>query len=145
MTRTVLPVMFAAALAVAIASPAVAQDSRIVVSVEDCKRLVRHYPSADVEYKPGVDVRGRKVAPADLPGSKPLKLSDSFEFDITLEVFERLGIEAPKGLEDTALTVGTVSVDRRGNVLFNGEPLDDEEEAAIAEACQELMAQRKRR
>ena len=127
------------ALICLLVTPAVAQQPRVIVSKEDCKRLVRHHPSADVEYKPGVDVRGKAVAPADLQGCRPLKLPDSYEFDITFRVFERLGIEVPTGLGESELKVGTVSVDKRGNVSFNGELLGDDQEAAIAEACQELM------
>ena len=138
------PVAFPAAMVCLLALPADAQQSRIVVSMEDCQRLVRHSPSADVEYKPGVDVHGKAVAPADLGGSRPVKLRETFEFDITLQVFERLGITVAKGLDESELTVGTVSVDKRGNVSFNGERLDGTQEAAIAEACQELMKQKRR-
>ena len=123
-------------------TPVVAQQSRIIVSKEDCKRLVRHHPSADVEYKPGVDVRGKAVVPADLSGSRPLKLPDTYEFDITLQVFKQLDLTVPAGLEESQLKVGTVSVDKRGNVSFNGERLGGDEEAAIAEACQELVKQK---
>lgn len=120
------------------------QDGRVVVSLEDCQRLVRHVPSADVEYKPGVDVHGNPVVPADLPGSQPLKVPDSYEFDITVNVFERLGRDPPKGLGGTELKVGTVSVDKRGNVSFNGQRLSWDDKAAIAEACRELMKSKNR-
>ncbi|MBI5120564.1 MAG: hypothetical protein HZA67_06125 [Rhodospirillales bacterium] len=40
----------------------------VTVSKRDCSRLIAHAPSADVAYKSGVDVKGRKVAPADLEG-----------------------------------------------------------------------------
>ena len=115
-----------------------------MVSAEDCKRLVRHSPSSDAEYKPGVDVRGKAVAPADLPGTNTLKLPESFEFDITLQVFERLGIAVPQGLNETQLTVGKVSVGKNGVITFNGEPVDGSEEAAIAAACQEMLQQLRR-
>tara|TARA_B100000029_G_scaffold278867_1_gene273152 strand:+ start:2565 stop:2948 length:384 start_codon:yes stop_codon:yes gene_type:complete len=127
-----------------LAAQADAQESRIVVSEEDCRRLVRHSPSADVEYKPGVDVRGKSVAPADLPGSASIKMPDKFEFDITLQVFERLGRDVPKGLNESQLAVARVSVDGRGNVSFNGECVGGAEEAAIADACQELMKRKRR-
>lgn len=34
-----------------------------------CRALTRHVPAADVDYQPGIDVHGRAVVPADLPGS----------------------------------------------------------------------------
>ena len=118
MTHCTIRTITLSALIFLLVTPVVAQQSRVTVSKEDCKRLVRHHPAADVEYKPGVDVRGKAVAPADLQGSRPLKLPDSYEFDITFRVFERLGIEVPTGLGESELKVGTVSVDKRGNVSF---------------------------
>ena len=41
------------------------------ITAADCRRAVAHLPAADVQYKPGVDARGRKVAAADLPGQVP--------------------------------------------------------------------------
>ena len=140
--RTITLSATLSALTCLLVTPVIAQQSRVIVSKEDCKRLVRHHPSAGVEYKAGADVRGKAVAPADLPGSRPLKLPDSYEFDITLQVFKRLGLEVPVGLDESQLKIGTVSVDKRGNVSFNGQLLGDPEEAAIAEACRNLITQK---
>lgn len=61
--RRVVPLLAALFLpAVAMADPP--PDLR-----EACRVLARHVPAADVEYRPGVDGRGRAVAPADMPGS----------------------------------------------------------------------------
>lgn len=64
------------------------QPVRIVITKVDCSRLVRHVPAADVAYQPGVDARGRAVAPADMPGSGaqaiPNLLPDVLEFPITI-------------------------------------------------------------
>ncbi len=38
-------------------------------SREVCRQLVRHVPAADVAYKPGVDAKGKPIAPADLAQS----------------------------------------------------------------------------
>ena len=67
------------------ALPALADD-RVAVSRADCQRLVAHVPAADVAYKPGVDVHGKAVASADLPGGgNDLKLlPDVIEFDYTI-------------------------------------------------------------
>ncbi|NFV79934.1 hypothetical protein [Magnetospirillum aberrantis] len=65
-----------------------AQPLRIVITKTDCSRLIRHVPAPDVAYKPGVDVHGRAVAPADMPGSGadaiPGLLPDVLEFPITI-------------------------------------------------------------
>lgn len=65
-----------------------AQPVRIVITKLDCSRLIRHVPAADVAYKPGVDAKGRVVAPADVPGSGaeaiPNLLPDVLEFPVTI-------------------------------------------------------------
>lgn len=69
-----------------VAATASAEEVTVTVTRQDCARLVRHMPSADVAYQPGVDVKGRKVAPADLPGSgADLKiLPEVLEFTIAV-------------------------------------------------------------
>lgn len=37
----------------------------ITISKLDCSRVIQHTPAADVAYKPGVDVHGKPVVPAD--------------------------------------------------------------------------------
>ncbi len=69
-----------------VAATASAEEVRVTVTRQDCARLIRHTPSADVAYQPGVDVKGREVAPADLPGSgADLKvLPEVLEFTIAV-------------------------------------------------------------
>lgn len=75
MSRTEL--VAALVVSVIAAAPVVAQDAMvrpvgkpepIVISITktDCSRLIQHVPAADVAYQPGVDVRGRAVASADV-------------------------------------------------------------------------------
>lgn len=77
-------------LLVGLPAAALAQQEpvRIVITKTDCSRLIRHVPAADVAYKPGVDAKGRAVAPADMPGSGadalPGVLPDVLEFPITI-------------------------------------------------------------
>ena len=68
-------------------APAAAEAEHVVkVTAGDCRRVVAHVAAADVEYRPGVDVRGRKVAPADLGGGPPIGLPDEIAFDIKLDL-----------------------------------------------------------
>ena len=39
---------------------------KVTMTKRDCQRLVRHQARDDVAFKPGVDVRGKKVKSADL-------------------------------------------------------------------------------
>ncbi|MEQ8229614.1 MAG: hypothetical protein RIA64_16135 [Rhodospirillales bacterium] len=56
------------------------------ISKKDCRRVMRHRARADVAYKPGVDVRGKKVTPADLSGGFQMVLPDVFEFNVTKDL-----------------------------------------------------------
>lgn len=59
---------------------------KVRITKRDCKRLVRHQASADVAYKPGVDVRGNPVVGADLNGGFTIPLPDVFEFNVTKDL-----------------------------------------------------------
>ncbi|GAB6053696.1 hypothetical protein JCM17960_25160 [Magnetospira thiophila] len=118
-------------LAIASASQALAQ-STLQVSRRDCQSLVEHRPSDDVTYRPGVDVRGRPVAPADLNGGSPLQLPERINIPITIDLAERYGFD-DRGM-GASTTLGTVSV-RGGQAFWNGKPLNGGDQAAIAEAC----------
>lgn len=111
--------------------------STITVSATDCQRLVRHQPSADVAYKPGVDVNGKPVAPADLPGSVTIKTPTEITFDITYDLLASYGVSGDTALApEGEASVGTVKYDMLSGALsFNGERLDDAEMAALADLC----------
>ncbi|MBF0354052.1 MAG: hypothetical protein HQL43_02300 [Alphaproteobacteria bacterium] len=122
------------------ASEAAAGES-VQVSRQDCQRLVRHVPSADVAYKPGVDAKGRPVKPADLgaeSGDAPLviELPDSFEFSL-----DKKPVTSQVGLSDSSMSVGTIKIDlMSGRAYFNGKPLNKAEEADLAAQCQKQGA-----
>lgn len=121
----------AGAIAALVAAPAVGET--VVVSQADCMRVVRHVPAPDVAYKPGVDVHGRAVAPADLAGAPQLPLPETFSFDINIDMSKYL-TGTTLGTRD--MKVGTVTYDiASGRLTFNGQPLTDADERAIAEAC----------
>lgn len=117
--------------------------STITVTATDCQRLVAHQPAADVAYKPGVDVNGNAVAPADLPGSVTIKTPTEVTFDITYDLLSNYGVAS-----DTALAprgeavIGTVKYDLlSGALTFNGETLGDAETAALRELCKAAEGQ----
>lgn len=102
---------------------------------EACRMLVAPRPAPDVEYRPGVDVRGKPVVEADLEQSS-VKMPESFSFDITVDVAHKSGLEM-KG------SVGTVTVEKDGRVTFNGEPLESPQEEALRALCAEKPALQK--
>lgn len=127
----------------AIPTSALAQQSepvRIVITKTDCSRLIRHTPSADVAYKPGVDARGRAVAPADVPGSGaeaiPGLLPDVLEIPLSIKPMQG-ATYAKRGSGDSQATLGTVRYDMaKGTFTFNDQPLGSPEQEELARACQ---------
>jgi hypothetical protein len=139
LTRAPYRLSAAAALAgVLLASPVQGAETAVTVTRSDCARLVTHVPDPGVAYQPGVDVRGRPVAPADLGGTPRIKLPEEVEVPVTLDMLARYGLPANSSLyklDDTVIGTARVRV-RDGRAWFNGEPLGDEESFALALACQ---------
>lgn len=138
---------FALAVAVvALAGSAQAQQDspgqplRIVITKTDCSRLIRHVPAPDVAYQPGVDAKGRAVAPADVPGSGadaiPGLLPDVLEIPLTIKPMQG-ATYAKRGSGDSQATLGTVRYDmNKGTFTFNDRPLTSPEQQELARACQ---------
>lgn len=100
-----------------------------------CRYLPRHMPAPDVEYKPGVDVRGNRVAPADLPGSAGAVPMDRFEIPVTLDFARKLGFTAPgAGALPGTAEVGRLSI-QGDRLFFNGQPLNAASEAELVALC----------
>ncbi|KJE36972.1 hypothetical protein UF64_01070 [Thalassospira sp. HJ] len=108
----------------------------ITVTRSACKALVTHVPDDDVAYKPGVDVRGNEVAPADLNGGSNIlkSLPKEIEFPVTIDFFEYSGLTVPDGVSGEQ-SIGKITY-RNGRVYFNDQPLgDDANNAELIDAC----------
>ncbi len=116
-----------------------AAASTIIVSASDCARLVRHRPSSDVAYRPGVDANGNAVVPADLPGAVAVNTPTEITFEVTYDLLSVYGVSETGALVAQGdATVGTVEYDLlSGALTFNGERLDDAEADALGALCQE--------
>lgn len=111
---------------------------KIIVTRSACQALVRHVPDDDVAYKPGVDVRGNAVAPADLNGGSNIlkSLPKEIEFPVTLDFFEYSGIDVPDGMSGEQ-SIGKITY-RNGRVYFNNEPIGNEATSdELIKACRE--------
>jgi hypothetical protein len=123
------------------AFPGAAQTSGAVVNTvvltqADCSRLTAHVPSADATYQPGVDVRGRPVVPADLPGTPQIVMPEDVTIAITVDLQQRFGIPATSSLYKPEAAIGSVVVKPDGRATFNGQPLTNQEQSALAFLCQ---------
>jgi hypothetical protein len=114
------------------ALPGAAPASVQTIAERDCRRLERHVPAPDVAFRPGVDVRGRPVAPADLAPS-PAIVPDRLTILLGVDLRRRLGL--PRDLI-ADLPLGVIEIEN-GQALFNGRPLAADDAAALAAACRE--------
>jgi hypothetical protein len=138
------PFVFAPKAPATPAGPATVTDPRdqptIIVDPAACQWVSRHVPDADVEYRPGVDVDGNAVAPADLPGTAVPVLPRQIEIGITADVARRFagrgGFPPGRGAARFAgeAYIGTVTVDG-SRVLFNGQPVGNEAEDELVALC----------
>lgn len=116
-------------------------ETSVRIPRADCAKLVEHHPAPDVAYRPGVDVRGKPVPPADLPGSDfSAILPDHVAFDVS---FNPLRGKTARRFGRSEFVVGRVRVDlRTGQTTFNGEPLTDPEQAELALKCGRALGRR---
>jgi hypothetical protein len=127
--------------AAAAQADAAGEGGRMRIPREDCRRMVAHRPDPGIDYKPGVDVRGKPVPPADLPGSGlRLEPADEVEFEIS---FNPLQGGSAGRFGSTELFVGTVRFDlKTGQATFNGVPLSGPEQAELSRKCSEVLRRR---
>lgn len=136
-------------LAMALDTAAPAAEETLRINRGDCSRLVPHVARSDVAYREGIDVHGKPVAPADLPGSPDLLLPEDYVFVVQIRPFDyverRRLREDPEFIADalsenaTELGLGTAVVTRDGRAYFNGAALFDEEKFELARLCREAL------
>ncbi len=62
------------------------QGGELTLKKSDCLRLIQEDLSSDATYKPGVDVKGRPVAPADLEGSLKVQVPEVIRIPIRFDL-----------------------------------------------------------
>lgn len=115
-------------------SSLVQPDGRIVITRDLCSQVsVEHRPAPDVTYRPGTDVDGRPVAPADLPGSGTAYggLGNRSSTDILIN--PQAGGLNQRGLVGETF-VGRVTVDAAGRVAINGQPVN-QDQSELRQLC----------
>lgn len=138
MTKIVLKT----ALLMTLAIPASAEP--IVVRSSACRQLVNSHTPGGADYQPGVDVRGNAVAPADVGGGYDMKLPDAIELQIGVDLADRLarrdGETQRKVMPfEGKAPVGTLTISGT-EVFWNGQRLESQDQALLAEACRESLA-----
>ena len=105
-----------------------------LVDARACKYLVTYQPSPvnGADYTPGTDVHGKPVVEADISPS-PVTIPDNFSFDVDVDVARAVGLPVPSGSQSLT-KIGTVTYDK-GQLLYNGQPMEGPAEAALIALC----------
>lgn len=106
-------------------TPAYAQNDLAL-----CKLRTPHVAAADVSYKPGVDVYGNPVVPADL-NFVSAAIPDIIHVPMSVDLVQRLA-HVPDGMKMKAET-GTAEIHKDGRVILNGQELTQK----VAAICDE--------
>lgn len=108
-------------------APAYAQSSEPL-----CQFWSMHKPSTDAAYKPGVDVHGKPVVPADINVQMPSLPPSRITFPITVDMARQFNIPVPEGTKmDTDM--GMIDVYTDGKILYNGQDMSAQAAALCAE------------
>ncbi len=121
----------------------VASDTTAAIEIDKntCQKVQRHLAREDVTYKPGVDVRGRKVAPADVDQQK-LQLNDTIVLDISVPLQDLFAEDNPpnRALQNAEVEVGKLEYQiSSGKLLFNGQELSKPALLEVGGKCYEVF------
>ena len=121
-------------------------EGAIRVNGKICRRAVQHVPRDDVAYQAGVDAYGNPVKPADLPGSNfEFDIPDSVSFDLDFNPLKYAGNSNLENLfPNASSSLGVIKYSiSSGKLTYNGRPLTNDQNAAIAAACREYASKKK--
>jgi len=119
-----------------------AEDIQLTVTEKNCVRIEKHIARSDVTYKPGVDVRGNSVTPADL-NQNQLKLPENLTIDLSLPLQDLFSVANPpmEKLQNAEVQVGTLEFNMNsGKLTFNGQVLADPALQEIAVECRKIYS-----
>ena len=113
----------------ACAAPVYAQDGpSVLLDSSVCAEGAR--------YQPGIDVRGKPVAPADLDDADMGdELMESINVTLKLDIAQKLGI--PTQMLTGEAQIGTITRAENGDLLLNGKKLSRPSAVEIAALCQQ--------
>lgn len=123
-----------------------ANEEVLLVTRSDCLLLTRHTPDANVKYKDAVDVRGRKVVPANAQNNDRLNFNEKgFSFYLTHDaaknnIVDSTGIDA---INEGKIILGQVTV-KDGDVFWNGTSLKEADKERIFLLCNEDQLKKRR-
>jgi len=111
-------------------------DGQLVMSSDVCTTLGAPLVVPSADYQEGVDVNGKRVAPADLPSSTPPIALDNFPIEINKNLAGKFNVPATGGAYGAKAILGYVTL-RDNRAYFNGQPMGDDQRAALLDTCRD--------
>jgi len=105
----------------------------------DCKQLVDYGEKSNVKYRPGLDVRGRKVKSADYNNDFRLKFRGEVVFDINIDIARKYNL-IEKHIASNII-VGKVKLNN-GQIFINDLLLERKDQSELMARCQEILIDR---
>lgn len=98
-----------------------------------CRVVAAHVPGDDVTYKPGLDVHGKDVAPADVKQTLN-NVPDPIVIPIEIDILKRFNINVPADMKMDA-AAGMVEIYQDGRVVYNEQDISKNALALCSEAA----------
>ena len=73
------------------AFPVSASETKVIISKKDCGQLIHHQFYRDIDFEPGVDVRGKKVKSVEYFAAEKLTLPKELSFTLNLDFEKNMG------------------------------------------------------
>ena len=73
------------------ALPVSASETNVITSKKDCGQLIHHQFYRDIDFEPGVDVRGKKVKRVEYFAAEKLTLPKEISFTFNLDFEKNIG------------------------------------------------------
>ena len=118
------------------ALPVSASETNVIVSEKDCGQLIHHQVYRDINFEPGVDVRGKKVKSVEYFRDERLTLPKELSFSLNLDIAKNYGLDA-NGLS-AVMSVGRIKLKGR-TIYLNDWKLNTKDSFAITTKCQKVI------
>lgn len=127
----------------AVPKPDAKPEILLRMSRKDCERLLRRVDVPGADYVPGVDVRGNKVASANLKGTLTAAdiLPEEIAFELALNPLASAGNAAlATTFSESSASFGNVRFNlSSGSLTLNGKPLNDSTEQDMIPLCRQAV------
>ena len=118
------------------AFPVSASETNVIISKKDCGQLIRHQFYRDIDFEPGIDIRGKKVKRVEYFGDEKLTLPKEISFKLNLDIAKIYGLDA-NGLS-AVMSVGRIKLKGR-TIYLNDRKLNAKDSLAITTKCQKFI------